>query len=84
MKRRPLLFLGIFAAVTLHTFLLIGLDLAFNPWLRNVVQEWEWHNYFTSHHGLTVLYLINGWLYLVISIIISALTAFFFTIPFKR
>ena len=64
-------FLVIFGAFALFTFGMIQLDLFLNPWVRNVVQDWRWYNYFTNHHTLTALYL-KGWLWwLIPSFVIS-------------
>lgn len=69
-----LVFLVVFTAFTLLIFGGIQLDLLLNPWLHHAVQEWRWYNYFTSHHGITALYLA-GWLWLVPSLIISAIAS---------
>ena len=74
-ERRPimkhiLVFLAVFVVFTLFFFGGIQLDLLMNPWLRHVMQEWKWYNYFTSYHGVTVLYL-KGWLWLIPSLVSS-------------
>lgn len=66
-------FLAVFAVFTIFTFGGVQFDLLLNPWLRHAVQEWRWYNYFTSHHGLTALYLLHGWLWLIPSLIISTI-----------
>jgi len=79
MKLRFLVFLAVFAIFTFLVFGCIQLDLLLNPWLRHVAQEWKWHSYFTSGHGLAALYL-QGWLWLIPSFIISAIVSFFIVI----
>lgn len=70
-----MVFFTVFAFFTLLAFGGIQLDLLLNPWLRHAVQEWKWYNYFTSHHAITALYLLHGWLWLFPSLIISAIAS---------
>jgi len=41
-------------------FIGVQADLIFNPWLRDV-QNFQWWNYFTSGHALTILWLQGYW-----------------------
>lgn len=69
-----LMFLVVFLIFAALCFVAIQLDLLMNPWLRHVIQEWRWYNYFTSRHSFTVLYL-KGWLWLIPSLSISVIAS---------
>ncbi len=46
-----------------------SIDLYVNPWIVKASEDWKWYNYFTSHHGLAVLYLKKrSWYFVAISI----------------
>jgi len=51
-------FVVLFAVLTVFSFVGIQLDLLFNrQWLTDAIPGWNWWNYFTTDHGLSVLYL---------------------------
>ena len=51
---------------TVVFFAIIHLDLFFNGnWIMSASASWQWYNYFTSHHGLTMLYLHSNPLWLL-------------------
>lgn len=70
-----MVFPAVFAIFMTLIFIGIQLDLLLNPWLRHAVQEWRWYSYFTSRHGITALYLLGWWLWLIPSLIISAIAS---------
>lgn len=81
--KRLIIFFGVFAGSMLLSFMYIHLDLFLNPWLRQPLPGWTWHNYFTSRHGLTVLYL-HGWLWLAPTTIISLCSSLYISLGFKE
>lgn len=79
MERRRMIkkFLLIFGACSLaftaFTFGAIQLDLCANAWIREAAKDWQWYNYLTSSHSLTVSYLKGNPMWLVVSLICSSL-----------
>jgi len=76
MKQYFLVFFAMFCLLTLLGFVGIQFDLFLNPWLHHAIQEWKWYNYFTSHHSITALYLLDGWFWLIPPLVVSAVTSF--------
>ena len=67
-----------FAFLSLISFVGIQLDLALNQWLIGAMDQWQWYNYITTRHGLTMCYLKYGaWVLLPMSLY-SALLSFYF------
>jgi len=76
MKRSLLVFIGSFIAIAVLDLIFINIDLLVNPWLRQVVLEWEWYNYLLTAHGITGLYLLPGHVWLIVPLLFSAIVTF--------
>lgn len=65
------LFAKIFCAMLIFAVCALGIDLALNQsWLSAGLNEWRWYHYFTSRHGITVLYLKHGgWVLIPLSLL---------------
>lgn len=63
------------AAVLLVVFLLaIQIDTTLNgEWLLSGAGQWQWWNYFTSKHSLTMLYILHGWWWVVPPLVLAAI-----------
>lgn len=66
MVKRVVTFLSGYGLILFLSLIGVKLDLAFNPYVRNIV-GWKWWNYITSHHAPAVVYLNNFWLWFLIS-----------------
>lgn len=64
-----LIFIMFFTFWLLLIFGCVHLDLLLNPWVTKVAEEWQWYNYFTSTHSLTVLYIKTNYFWPVDAII---------------
>jgi len=49
----------------------VPVDLFLNPWLYQVADTWQWYNYFSSGHSLTMLYIKHGWQVLAPALLVS-------------
>lgn len=58
----------------LFTFLGIKWDIFINPWLKDV-SHYQWYNYFTTHHALTIMYLNGSYAFGPLAIILSIVFA---------
>ena len=55
-------------------YLLVQADAAFNQgWLLASADQWQWWNYLTTDHGLTMLYLQGCWWWFIPPLIFSLL-----------
>ncbi|MFA6228333.1 MAG: hypothetical protein WC668_04090 [Patescibacteria group bacterium] len=66
MKNRLVIWLGVWIAFMVLLFTIMKLDLWSNPWLYEIVDQWKWYNFITSHHGLTALYIQHNSVWLVV------------------
>lgn len=80
MKNRIKIWMGAWIALMALLFTVMKLDIWCNPWLYDIVGQWKWYNFITSHHGLTALYIQHNsiWMVLfpVLPLLLSGLAVF--------
>lgn len=69
--KNVLIFITIFLIVFFLSFLGVKVDLFFNSYLYNAAKDWQWYNYFTSHHSITMLYLLHRNAYTIFVFLIA-------------
>jgi len=81
--KRVIVFMIVFLLTAGLIYVGALLDLWLNPWLKTV-RGFQWWNYFTTRHALTILYLHNYQLFITITIILAFIVAFVVTLVLSK
>jgi hypothetical protein len=54
-------------------YLAVKYDIWIHPWIPTVVADWQWWNYFSSEHSMTVLFIVHPIPWMVLSVLMSLL-----------
>lgn len=66
MKNILAIWLGFWVLTMVLVFIFMKLDIWFNPWLYDIIDQWKWYNFLTSHHGPTALYIKHPTIWIIL------------------